>query len=226
LNFIRGVWLLFSQKRLRKVFIFVPMVGIINYGMGNLHSIQRKMQLLNAEFKIIEHSEDIPNCDQLILPGVGHFGKAMQKLEEKSLIHALHKFVKNEQKPILGICLGMQLMTSFSEEGNTEGLGWVNTKIVRFNPTNFSTVKVPHIGWNSVVSENSKLLDNLEKEFYFVHSYYSEIPKEKEVVLHFTTYERRFVSGFEKKNIFGVQYHPEKSHDQGLEVLRNFLELT
>lgn len=202
---------------------FCAMVGIVNHGTGNLHSIQRKLHLINVEHCIVGCPEDIEHCDRLILPGVGHFGEAMQSLKEKKLISALHHFAMVQNKPILGICLGMQLMTSFSEEGNTEGLGWVNTKIVRFNPTNFSTFKVPHIGWNSVVAENSKLLDNLEKEFYFVHSYYSEIPKEKELVLHFTTYEKRFVSGFEKKNIFGVQYHPEKSHDQGLEVLRKFV---
>lgn len=199
------------------------MVGIVNYGMGNLHSIQRKLHLLHTDFKIIENPEEVDSCDRLILPGVGHFGMAMQRLEERNLLSALHKFVKVQEKPILGICLGMQLMTNYSEEGNTRGLGWVDTKIIRFRTSNLVKYKVPHIGWNTVAAENSRLLRNPEKEFYFVHSFYAEIPKEHGIVLHNTTYETSFVSGFEKNNIFGVQYHPEKSHEQGMDVLHKFL---
>ena len=198
-------------------------VGIIDYGMGNLHSVQRKLHILGADFKIVKNSLDLDGCEKIILPGVGHFGAAMQKLQELNFTEALSHFALVEKRPILGICLGMQLMAEFSEEGNTKGLGWVKTKIVRFHVEDPIRYKIPHIGWNTVRSENSKLLDEQENEFYFVHSYLAQEPQEK-VVLHKTTYEKEFISGFEKENIFGVQYHPEKSHDQGIVLLKRFLE--
>lgn len=198
-------------------------VGIIDYGMGNLHSVQRKLHILGADFKIVKNSLDLNGCEKIILPGVGHFGAAMQKLHELNFTEALSHFALVEKRPILGICLGMQLMAEFSEEGNTKGLGWVKTKIVRFHVEDPIRYKIPHIGWNTVRSENSKLLDEQENEFYFVHSYLAQEPQEK-VVLHKTTYEKEFISGFEKENIFGVQYHPEKSHNQGIVLLKGFLE--
>lgn len=198
-------------------------VGIIDYGMGNLHSVQRKLHILGADFKIVKNSLGLNGCEKIILPGVGHFGAAMQKLHELNFTEALSHFALVEKRPILGICLGMQLMAEFSEEGNTKGLGWVKTKIVRFHVEDPIRCKIPHIGWNTVRSENSKLLDEQENEFYFVHSYHAQEPQEK-VVLHKTTYEKEFISGFEKENIFGVQYHPEKSHNQGIVLLKRFLE--
>ena len=197
-------------------------VGIIDYGMGNLHSVQRKLHLLHVDFKIVKNSTELVDCEKIILPGVGHFGAAMQRLQSQNLIDSLSNFALTEKKPILGICLGMQLMAESSEEGSVKGLGWIKTKIVKFdieNPTNF---KVPHVGWNTVQVENSKLLDNQEDEFYFVHSYHALEPEE-DIVVHRTTYEKEFISGFEKDNIFGVQYHPEKSHDQGIKLLKRFL---
>ncbi len=200
------------------------MVGIVNYGMGNLHSIQRKLHLLHTDFKIIENPEEVTTCERLILPGVGHFGMAMQRLEERNLLPALHTFVKDQEKPILGICLGMQLMTAFSEEGMSPGLGWIPTKIVRFKVSNPELIKVPHIGWNTVeANNNSRLLETNNDEFYFVHSFHAEPLTDNEIVVHYTNYEENFVSGFEKKNIFGVQYHPEKSHQQGLNLIKRFL---
>jgi glutamine amidotransferase len=200
------------------------MVGIVNYGMGNLHSIQRKLHLLHSDFKIIDTPEEVDSCERLILPGVGHFGMAMQRLEERNLLPALHTFVKDQEKPILGICLGMQLMTAFSEEGMTPGLGWIPTKIVRFKVSNPELIKVPHIGWNTVeANNNSRLLETNNDEFYFVHSFHAEPLTDNEIVVHYTNYEENFVSGFEKKNIFGVQYHPEKSHQQGLNLIKRFL---
>lgn len=199
-------------------------VGIIDYGMGNLHSVQRKLQLLQVNFKVVQNSVDLAMCEKIILPGVGHFGAAMQKLQSQKLVEALSQAVLIERKPILGICLGMQLMAQDSEEGYAQGLGWIKTKIVKFeveSPVNF---KIPHIGWNTVKAENSKLIDNQEDEFYFVHSYHALEPEE-DIVVHRTTYEKEFISGFEKDNIFGVQYHPEKSHDQGIELLKRFVSL-
>lgn len=198
-------------------------VGIIDYGMGNLHSVQRKLQLLRMDFKIVQNLEDLNSCEKIILPGVGHFGAAMQKLESQKLVEGLSQAVLVDRMPILGICLGMQLMAESSEEGNVQGLGWIKTKIVKFEVENPNNFKVPHIGWNTVKTDNSKLLENQEDEFYFVHSYHALEPEE-DIVVHRTKYEKEFISGFEKENIFGVQYHPEKSHDQGIELLKRFLE--
>jgi glutamine amidotransferase len=200
------------------------MVGIVNYGMGNIHSIKRKLHLLKAAFTVVETPEELASCDSLILPGVGHFGMAMQRLKEKNLLSALHTFARIDEKPILGICLGMQLMTAFSEEGMSPGLGWVDTKIVRFKVEDPEKLKVPHIGWNTVEGQNSRLLADSSSEFYFVHSYHAEVPKE-DIVLHRSTYGYPFISGFEKKNVFGVQYHPEKSHQQGMQLIERFLTL-
>jgi glutamine amidotransferase len=197
-------------------------VGIIDYGMGNLHSVQRKLHLLQVDFKIVKNSIELVDCEKIILPGVGHFGAAMQRLQSQNLIDSLSNFALTEKKPILGICLGMQLMAESSEEGNAQGLGWIKTKIVKFDVENPLNFKVPHVGWNTVQVENSKLLDNQEDEFYFVHSYQALEPEE-DIVVHRTTYEKEFISGFEKDNIFGVQYHPEKSHDQGIKLLKRFL---
>jgi glutamine amidotransferase len=197
-------------------------VGIIDYGMGNLHSVQRKLHLLHVDFKIVKNSTELVDCEKIILPGVGHFGAAMQRLQSQNLIDSLSNFALTEKKPILGICLGMQLMAESSEEGSVKGLGWIKTKIVKFDVENPLNFKVPHIGWNTVQANNSKLLDAVGNEFYFVHSYHALEPEEY-IVVHRTTYEKEFISGFEKDNIFGVQYHPEKSHDQGIKLLKRFL---
>lgn len=199
-------------------------IGIIDYGVGNLHSVKRKLHLLHADFKIIKNPTEFMGCEKIILPGVGHFGIAMQNIQSQNLAESLSHFALNEKKPILGICLGMQLMALHSVEGNTNGLGWIRTKIVKLDVKDPFNFKVPHIGWNSVCAENSKLLSDQKNEFYFVHSYHAEEPEEK-VVQHRTIYEKEFISGFEKENIFGVQYHPEKSHNQGMEMLKRFLEL-
>jgi glutamine amidotransferase len=199
------------------------MIGIVNYDLGNLHSIQRKLYLLHAEYKIINQPEEIDLCDRLILPGVGHFGLAMNRLKEKNLLSALNSFALKNEKPILGICLGMQLMTSYSEEGMTSGLNWIPTKIVRFKVKDPKQFKVPHMGWNTVETKSRRLLEKNNEEFYFAHSFHPEPPNDKNIVLHYTNYEVRFISGFEKKNLFGVQYHPEKSHQQGLNLIKRFL---
>jgi glutamine amidotransferase len=199
-------------------------VGVVDYGMGNLHSINRKLHILDVSFKQIKNPDDISDCDKVILPGVGHFGRAMQKLYDQNLVECLNEHALLKKKPILGICLGMQLMTEFSEEGNVKGLGWIKSKIVKFQVEDPHKFKIPHVGWNTVTSENSKLLDSQVNEFYFVHSYYAQLPDEI-IVVHTSQYDKEFISGFEKDNIFGVQYHPEKSHNQGIELLKKFIDL-
>ena len=206
------------------MYLCTMIVGVVDYGMGNLHSINRKLHILDVSFKQIKNPDDISDCDKVILPGVGHFGRAMQKLYDQNLVECLNEHALLKKKPILGICLGMQLMTEFSEEGNVKGLGWIKSKIVKFQVEDPHKFKIPHVGWNTVSSENSKLLDSQVNEFYFVHSYHAQLPEEK-IVVHTSQYDKEFISGFEKDNIFGVQYHPEKSHNQGIELLKKFINL-
>ncbi|MEI6124732.1 MAG: imidazole glycerol phosphate synthase subunit HisH [Bacteroidota bacterium] len=200
---------------------------IVDYGMGNLNSVKRKLNRLKIEARITSDIKEILSADKLILPGVGHFSKAMENLQKLNLIETLHEVVLVKQKPILGICLGMQLMAKRSEEGNTAGLGWFNADVVRFKVQNTLKFKVPHTGWNQIVtSKKSMLMQGIPNfsEFYFVHSYHF-IANDTMDILNETIYDYRFTSGVEKNNIFGVQYHPEKSHDVGEQLLSNFIEL-
>lgn len=202
-------------------------VGVVNYGMGNLHSILRKLKIVGANFKLIETPEEIAKVDKLILPGVGHFGQAMDNLRSKNLLDSLNKAVLEDKKPILGICLGMQLMTQSSEEGNSEGLGWVEGKVKHFTISDQLRFKVPHMGWNEVeVNKSSKLFEGVDSgsEFYFVHSFYFESSNDDNN-LNTTNYESKFISAFEKDNIYGVQYHPEKSFEAGTQLFKNFIAL-
>ncbi len=200
------------------------MIVIVDYNMGNLHSVKRKLEKNNVNVMISSLPSDILNAEKLILPGVGHFGKAMNNLKELNLIDALNQAVLINKTPILGICLGMQLMTKHSEEGNMNGLGWFDATVVKFNIKDKLRFKVPHIGWNSIqIQKNDPLLSNLAdlSELYFVHSYFVKSNARCDV-LTTTNYEQDFVSGMSKENIFGLQFHPEKSHDIGLSILQNF----
>ncbi len=200
---------------------------IVDYGMGNLHSIIRKIHLLGHTWQISNQPEIVSKAEKLILPGVGHFGKAMEKLRQLHLAEALHEAVIQRGMPVLGICLGMQLMARFSEEGNTEGLGWFDAQVVKFQISDTSKYKIPHMGWNQVFNRKAcPIMRGIEDgtEFYFVHSYHWKTAQ-KEQEVHETWYEYPFTSAISKDNIFGVQYHPEKSHDSGLILLDNFLKL-
>lgn len=202
-------------------------IAIIDYGMGNLNSIAKKLKRLGAECFITHNPEDIRLSKKIILPGVGHFGKAMAKLKDLGLIELLEEQVKVKKKPILGICLGMQLMAKRSDEGNNDGLGWFDAEVIKIKVENKLKYKVPHTGWNQIViSKPSKLMGNIPEfsEFYFVHSYHFKANDISDV-LNETQYESKIVSGIEKENIFGVQYHPEKSYDIGELVLKNFIKL-
>ena len=194
-------------------------IHIVDYGMGNIFSVQKKLLQENAKVSISSNYQDIEKADKIILLGVGHFKKAMDNLEELNLIEPLNHFALIQKKPILGICLGMQLMSKFSEEGNSEGLGWIDASVKKF--------KIPHMGWNTIhLSKESSLMQGIDEdeEFYFVHSFFIK-PINHKVVLNETTYIDTFCSGIEQENIFGVQYHPEKSHDAGRTLLRNFVAL-
>lgn len=202
-------------------------IVIVDYEMGNLHSVKKKLDRIGVPSVISSKKEEILEADKIILPGVGHFGKAMNNLKELELIAPLNKAVLEQKTPVLGICLGLQLMTKKSEEGNTEGLNWLNAEVVKFNVNNTLKFKIPHTGWNQVsIAKESRLMKNIDNnaEFYFVHSYHIKT-EDPTIILNETEYEYKYPSALEKDNIFGVQYHPEKSHDIGAQLLKNFIEL-
>jgi len=195
--------------------------------MGNLNSVKRKLSRLGNNAILTSSTSDIANADKIILPGVGHFQKAMQNLRSLGLLEALNEAVLVNQKPILGICLGMQLMAKHSEEGGVDGFGWFDANAVRFKVNDTLKFKVPHTGWNQITkSKESLLINGIPEwsEFYFVHSYHLQM-NEPTDILNMTNYEYPFCSAIEKNNIFGVQYHPEKSHDVGEKLLKNFIQL-
>jgi len=200
---------------------------IINYGMGNLNSIKKKLTHLKVNAIISSNPNDILNADKLILPGVGHFKKAIENLKALNLFNVINETVLIKKKPILGICLGMQLMANKSEEGNVNGFGWFNAEVIKFKTNNTLKYKIPHTGWNQITkTKQSALMKNISdlSEFYFVHSYHFKCNNSADI-LNETEYEYKFTSAVEKENIFGVQYHPEKSHDVGKQILKNFVKL-
>lgn len=199
------------------------MITIVDYNMGNLGSIRNMLRKLGIDSQTSADPEVISRAQRLILPGVGAFDAGMQSLGRSGLIEALNRRVLVDRMPILGICLGMQLMTRHSEEGESDGLGWVDAQVTRFRPTDAS-LKVPHMGWNKVrMLRPSALTDALppEPRFYFVHSYYVSCRRREDALLS-TTYGVEFDSAFECANIWGVQFHPEKSHKFGMALLSNF----
>ena len=203
------------------------MVIIVDYGMGNLRSILYKLQKFKIESAISSSPEDIEKADKLILPGVGHFAKAMENLGKRGLISVLNKKVLEDKTPVMGICLGAQLLTRSSEEGNVPGLGWVDAETKRFDFSGMTEqLPVPHVGWNKVMLRNRPPFwpDFPEDQhFYFTHSYYISCAF-SENVAGVSFYGHEFVSAVWKENIFGTQFHPEKSHRDGFELLRRFAE--
>tara|TARA_B110001452_G_scaffold75636_1_gene61385 strand:+ start:5157 stop:5771 length:615 start_codon:yes stop_codon:yes gene_type:complete len=202
-------------------------ISILDYNMGNISSVFRALSKNNIECKVIRTYDEIISADKIILPGVGHFGKAMDYLRNNNLDEALHKSVLVDKKPILGICLGMQLMCQSSEEGGASGLGWFDASITKIQVKDRLKYKIPHISWNHAIAPNeNKILKGIhsDAEFYFVHSYYVSDTTENEVLCK-TTFESEFISALSKDNIYGVQFHPEKSHESGFILLKNFAEL-
>tara|TARA_Y100001980_G_C14545964_1_gene325784 strand:+ start:848 stop:1462 length:615 start_codon:yes stop_codon:yes gene_type:complete len=201
------------------------MVVIINYGMGNIHSVYNQCRRLGYTPEISSKPEIINKADKLILPGVGHFKKGMEKIYSYNLIDSLNEKVLKQKTPILGICLGMHLFCDESEEGDLKGLGWINAKVVKFNFEKKKGFKIPHMGWNNVLlKKNSLIAENVNEsdEFYFVHSYHV-VSKIDKITVGSTNYCYNFISVFEQDNIYGTQFHPEKSHKSGLKILKNFL---
>lgn len=200
------------------------MIAVMDYGAGNLKSITNALDFLRVGYKVTDKDLDIEKADKIIFPGVGAFGDCIKSLKKRGLFETLKKEVI--KKPYLGICLGLQVLFEGSEESiGVKGLSVFKGECKKFKSKN---LKIPQIGWNSIkiINKNSVLLKNIKNNsyFYFVHSYYVE-PKDKEIILTKTDYGIDFVSGVEKGNILGVQFHPERSGNIGIDLLRNFVRL-
>ena len=201
------------------------MIAIIDYGAGNTTSVFNMLRHLGHAAVITNHHEEIRKASKIILPGVGAFDAAMQALDTSGLIDLLQQKVLVENTPVLGICLGMQLLTKGSEEGTRKGLGWIAAYTYKFKAS--TTIKVPHMGWNSVEKINEHPLTtgvNEDSRFYFVHSYYVKAERRQQALLQ-TVYNEPFDSAIADEHIMGVQFHPEKSHKHGMKLLANFAAL-
>ena len=201
------------------------MITIIDYYTGNLGSIKNMLKRLGIDSQITNDKDAIENAEKLILPGVGHFDYGMQQLNNSGLIPLLNKKVLEDKTPILGICLGVQLLTESSEEGTKKGLGWIKGKTIAFDKTKLaSNQKIPNMGWAEVDNySQSKLFANMHEEprFYFVHSFHLELENATDCLVT-SKYGFDFAAGIEHENILGVQFHPEKSHKYGMKLLENF----
>ena len=205
------------------------MITIVNYEMGNLGSIQNMFKYLDIDVKISNDINEIKKAKKILLPGVGSFDMAIKKIKEKNLWDILNEKALIEKVPILGICLGMQLLTNSSEEGKESGFGWIDAKTLSFKNKIDKNLKIPHMGWNIVEKSNQSDLtksfeDFEENRFYFVHSYFVKVENEKNSILT-TKYGVKFDSAIQNKNIFGAQFHPEKSHKYGMKLFKNFARL-
>ncbi|HEX67882.1 MAG TPA: imidazole glycerol phosphate synthase subunit HisH [bacterium] len=200
------------------------MIVVIDYGMGNLRSVAKAVEKSGYSVKVSGEYLDIKRAKKIILPGVGAFGKAMENLKRQGILDVIKEKLK-EGTPYLGICLGLQLLFEWSEEGNTKGMGVIKGVVKRF--PNLPSLKIPHMGWNKVKlrMEGENLFDGIPDNsyFYFTHSYYV-IPVEKEIIATTTFYGVEFVSSIKKGNLFACQFHPEKSGKIGLKLLENFLK--
>ncbi len=202
------------------------MIAILDFGVGNITSIYNMLKRIGLNSKITNNPVEIEEASHIILPGVGSFDHCMNQIHAAPFYNHLHKWVFEDKKPILGVCVGHQMLFEKSEEGNMSGLGWVKGKVVKFNTQN-SGLRVPHMGWNflSEFNENSPLFSGFEKpKFYFVHSYYS-IPEKEDVILAKTEYGISFTCSVHQENIYGVQFHPEKSHKYGMKLYENFAKI-
>jgi len=204
------------------------MIGIIDYGSGNVQAIATIYKNLNINYQVITKPEDLDKADKLVLPGVGAFDATMQQLIDSGLKDKLNELVFDKKVPILGICVGLQVMGYGSDEGNLPGLGWIPGQVKKFDETKIELKpKLPHMGWNVINdTRNHNLFKGIDNDFgfYFVHSFYFECEKE-ENILATSNYGGKFTSSIYANHIFGTQFHPEKSHGNGVQLLKNFAEL-
>lgn len=203
------------------------MLTIVDYGVGNLSSIKNMLKKTGNDALISSDPDIVSQADKLILPGVGAFDTCAEKLRESGLIGILNKKVLEEHTPVLGVCVGMQLLSEGSEEGELPGLGWIPGRVIKFRPERLPAgYKIPHMGWTEVTpAKPSRLLDNMyaEPRFYFVHSYHYDPSRQTDILLE-GRYGYTFTAAVEHGNIIGVQFHPEKSHKFGMRLIENFVK--
>tara|TARA_B100001175_G_scaffold71235_1_gene59030 strand:+ start:1533 stop:2147 length:615 start_codon:yes stop_codon:yes gene_type:complete len=204
------------------------MIGIINYGSGNIQAIATIYKYLNIDFQIITDPDDLKKAHKLILPGVGAFDATMQQLIDSGIRDELNDLVINKKVPILGICVGLQVMGYGSEEGNLPGLGWIPGRVKKFSLDKIeSKPKLPHMGWNTIKDlQNHNLFKGIDNDFgfYFVHSFYFEC-ESRDNILTTSNYGIDFSSAIYSNHIIGTQFHPEKSHGNGVLLFKNFAQL-
>jgi len=204
------------------------MITIIDYGVGNLKSIKNMLKKIGVNAVITNDPQIVDEASHIILPGVGAFDYGMNQLTKSGLIPVLNQKVIEKQTPTLGICLGAQMLGNNSEEGINKGLGWIDMDVIKFDSNKLdNSLKVPHMNWNEItLKHNSTIFSDLDNtsRFYFVHSYHMS-PKSKENILCTSSYGYEFASGVYKDNIYGVQFHPEKSHKFGMTLLTNFSKI-
>jgi len=204
------------------------MIAIIDYGLGNVKAFINVYKKLNIPLLIAKQAEDLGKATKVILPGVGAFDYAMQQLEKSGMRAALDEMVLDRHIPVIGVCVGMQMLAGSSEEGKLPGLGWITGEVKRFNFTHLKNpISVPHMGWNTVKTvKNNGLLQGLESDarFYFLHSYYFHTAKTDDIIA-VTDYGGEFVCAVNSGNVSGVQFHPEKSHQWGIRLLENFAKI-
>jgi glutamine amidotransferase len=204
------------------------MITIIDYGVGNINAFVNVYKRLNIPVQTAKTSDNLKEATKLILPGVGHFDHAMSELVRSGMREMLDEMVMHKNIPVIGICVGMQMMATSSEEGSLSGLGWINASVKRFDESKIDQItKLPHMGWNEVVPvKTHPLFEGLENKalFYFLHSYYFQC-NESDDIIAVSDYGGEFTCAVNHNNIYGIQFHPEKSHHYGEKLLHNFAKL-
>ena len=203
------------------------MITIVDYGMGNLGSILNMLKYIKAESTLTSDPGELAQAQKIVLPGVGAFDTAMKRIHELDLFGILNHKALEQRVPLLGICLGMQLMTRNSEEGDMDGFSWIPAETVRFCALGDGNLKIPHMGWNHVKTATpSKLTEGFESDckFYFLHSYYVKVDRAENCILK-ACYGIEFDAAIKRDNLYGVQFHPEKSHKYGMKLLQNFANI-
>lgn len=203
------------------------MIGIIDYGVGNIKAFSNIYKNFDMPHKIVKKVDDFKDVDKLILPGVGSFDHAMTSLQNSGMREKLDELVLEKKLPVIGICVGMQMLAKSSEEGVLQGLGWIDGIVKKFDKSKIQNGPLPHMGWNTLnIKKSNKIFEKLEENprYYFLHSYYFDC-KNKDNVIATATYGEQFECVINHENIYGIQPHPEKSHHNGMQLLKNFGEL-